>query len=143
MKKSIFLATCIICAVFMFFACSTQESAQNSGSILDYVDDETSNIIEENVNLTKLVYTQNGETSNTFEITDSGEICNILDAILNVTVEEETDLTASDSDDIFTFYTEDGKEFSFIFNIHNLVAEDGNYTLSGDEDLWKLAKEIS
>ena len=132
-----------MCAVFMFFACSAQENPQNSGSILDYADGETKSIIEENVNLTKLVYTQNGEASNTFEITDADEIYDVLDAILNVTVEEKTDITASDSEDIFTFYTDDGKEFSFTFNMHNLVCDSGNYTLSGDEDLWKLAKEIS
>ena len=143
MKKSFFLAACVMCAVFMLFACFSQENSRNSGSILDYVDVETSSITEENVNLTKLVYTQNGEASNTFEITDADEIYDILDAILNVTVEEKTDVTASDSEDIFTFFTNDGKEFTFTFNMHNLVTEDGNYTLSDDEDLWKLAKEIS
>ena len=133
-----------MCAVFMLFACFSQENSRNSGSnILDYASDEARGIIEENQTLTKLVYTQNGEASNTFEITDADEIYDILDAILNVTVEEKTDVTASDSEDIFTFYTEDGKELSFTFNMHNLVCDSGNYTLSGDEDLWKLAKEIS
>ena len=77
-----------------------------------------------------------------YEITDADTIRSVLDAILQIRIEKETDLMSTDYDDIFVFTMADGTQCSFSFNNHHFQINKTLYELSNDDDLWKLAKDL-
>ena len=58
----------------------------------------------------KLLYTQRYEATNQYETEDAQTIAALVEALKNITVERETDLVFTDSDDVLTFVLADGSE---------------------------------
>lgn len=111
-------------------------------SLLRYCDEQTKEFLTQEDIPVRLVYRCLHEASQEYEITDRDTIQLVLNAILEIQVEGETDMMASDRDDVFVFTMENGDICSFSFNDHHFQSDKKLYELSGDDSLWKLAKKI-
>lgn len=90
----------------------------------------------------RLMYRCDRETSETFEVTDEEMIRDIKDALALITIGKQSDIRATDSDDIFTFITKDDSEYTYTFEQHRIVLDQKRYEISNDQTLWKLAESI-
>ncbi|MGM9940905.1 MAG: hypothetical protein ACI32N_02800 [Bulleidia sp.] len=90
----------------------------------------------------RLMYRYDRETSETYEVTDGNMIRDIRDALSSITIGKQTAIRTADCDDIFTFITETGSEYTCAFEQHCIVLDHKRYEISGDQPLWKLADTI-
>lgn len=54
-----------------------------------------------------------------------------MEALKNITVERETDLVFTDSDDVLTFVLADGSEYTYTFENGRLVLDGHYYEVDG------------
>lgn len=79
----------------------------------------------------KLLYTQWYEATNQYETEDAQTIAALVEALKNITVERETDLVFTDSDDVLTFVLADGSEYTYTFENGRLVLDGHYYEVDG------------
>lgn len=132
---------CLLCAGASLTSCGVN-SVEDCG-LLEYCDESTKTMLHNQQTPILLRYYCLRETSEEYEVTDTAVINAVLQAILDIRIISETDIFATDYDDIFVFAMEDGTEYSFSFNRHCFQSNGKMYELSDDEELWKLAERIS
>ena len=140
-KKYMLQIISLVLAVLCLVACSARSS-----EIRDYCSESQVEFLDrlETEKPVSAVYYQNGEASNRFTITDTETICALAQALCEIQIESPTELYSTDSDNVFVFMMEDGKNYSFNFNEHNFEAKDQKcYTTSNGAALWTLASQIS
>ncbi len=146
-KRKTFSVLILLCAGFFLVSCKAAFSPNNSSNLksssLSVLCDETAQKLpNEDQQPVSLTYYCMREASSQYEITDADTIRSVLDAILQIRIEKETDLMSTDYDDIFVFTMADGTQCSFSFNNHHFQINKTLYELSNDDDLWKLAKDL-
>ena len=146
--KSLLGLFCIIFSGLLLTACGTAEELSDTdkpvvpGSLMELCPADVRSSIEGNEEILSITHRHNGEASSEYLITDAGMIQNIRDAILQIQIEDETDLMASDNDDIFIFTLKNENQYSISFNDHHFESGDHIYEISNDSDLWKLVRQI-
>ena len=139
---------CIIFSGLLLTACGTAEELSDTdkpvvpGSLMELCPADVRSSIEGNEEILSITHRHNGEASSEYLITDAGMIQNIRNAILQIQIEDKTDLMASDNDDIFIFTLKDENQYSISFNDHHFESGDHIYEISNDSDLWKLVRQI-
>lgn len=156
--KLIKLVTVFIMASLFFISCSDRktdsagqtepkgesESDDRSG-FRQYCSEEQREFLDRigSENPVSVIYDKNKEASESFTITDTDTICELVQALGEIRIEAPTEIYSTDSDDIFTFIMEDKKSYSFSFNGHNFEAEDGKlYNANDKAGFWKLTLRI-
>ena len=77
------------------------------------------------------------------DVVDPDQIVQIYNLLSKMTVGEKSDMSSLDSGYRLMFDLINGLEVSFSFEDRNLLdTEDGNYTVQGGEELWKLIGQI-
>ena len=144
-KRQGLMVICLIIVCILLFSCtSAEQTSGKSGQadLLDYCEPRIQELCSGDELPISLTYRYLGEASEEYTVTDSQTIAAILDAILNITVCNETDIAATDSDDIYIFTTASSETFSFSFNMHHLCVGDKKYELENNQDLWNLTAKI-
>lgn len=90
----------------------------------------------------KLVYTQGYEMRCTYEIEDPSVIRNCIEVLKGMTIEGETNLCATDSDDILNFVMEDGSSYTVAFEAGILVRDGKRYTVTGFARLSAILRKM-
>jgi hypothetical protein len=139
---------CIIFSGLLLTACGMAEELSDTdkpvvpGSLMELCPADVRSSIEGNEEILSITHRHSGEASSEYLITDAGMIQNIRDAILQIQIEDETDLMASDNDDIFIFTLKNENQYFISFNDHHFESGDRIYEISNDSDLWKLVRQI-
>ena len=77
------------------------------------------------------------------DVVDPDQIVQIYNLLSKMTVAEKSDMASLDSGYCLTFDLINGLDVSFSFEDRNLLdTENGNYTVQGGEELWKLIGQI-
>lgn len=90
----------------------------------------------------KLIYTQGYEMSRTYETEDPAVIRDCVEALKGMTIEGETELCATDSDDILSFVMEDGSSYTVSFEAGILVRDGKRYTVTGFAQVSGILREL-
>lgn len=153
MKRLTINGLCLLCICAILTACAMKKESDDGSvekltktSILEVCDEETRELMGKAVDGStpvSLLYLRNYECGEEYQITDGETIEAVLQALLEVSVEEEEEMYATDSDDIFIFTMEDGAEFTVSFNHHCFKADRKLYQVSGAKGLWELADSIT
>ncbi len=153
--KRMNLITVLVMASLFLISCSdrkeehagqTEPKGVSESGFRQYCSEEQREFLDRIVseNPISVIYDKNREASESFTITDTDTICELVQALCNIGIEAPTEIYSTDSDDIFTFIMEDKKSYSFSFNGHNFEAEDGKlYNANDKAGLWKLALRIA
>lgn len=131
----------LLCAVAFLSACGVYPVEERDLS--EYCDEQAKAVLQDQQSPMLLRYFCQRETSEEYEVTDTAVINAVRQAILDIHIKNETDIAATDYDDVFIFTMKDGTEYSFSFNGHCFQSNGKVYELSDDGELWKLAKQIS
>lgn len=90
----------------------------------------------------KLIYTQGYEMSHTYETEDPAVIRDCIEALKGMTIEGETNLCATDSDDILNFVMEDGSSYTVAFEAGILVRDGKRYTVTDFARLSAILRKL-
>ena len=144
MKRFIALSLAAIMAVSAC-ACGSEKTKSAGKEIFSCYDLEVQNFAEsfDASEIVMMIYQKNRDVSEEFILEDKKQIDKLFQALCKVKVLEKTDERASDYDDTFIFTLQTAQAFTFAFNQHHLVIGNDAYSIQGDEELWKIAKEIS
>lgn len=144
MKKFIALSLAAIMVVSVC-ACGSEKTKSAGKEIFSCYDLEVQNFVEsfDASEIVTMIYQKNHDVSEKFILEDKKQINKLFQALCKVEVLEKTEERASDYDDIFIFTLRTAQAFTFSFNKHHLVIGNDAYYVQGDEELWKIAKEIS
>lgn len=144
MKKFIALSLAAIMVVSVC-ACGSEKTKSAGKEIFSCYDLEVQNFVEsfDASEIVTMIYQKNHDVSEKFILEDKKQINKLFQALCKVEVLEKTKERASDYDDIFIFTLQTAQAFTFAFNQHHLVIGNDAYYVQGDEELWKIAKEIS
>ena len=142
-----FMFCCLLCSEVLLSSCGVEKLGETYSAekqdLLEFCDEPTKKMLQVKQTPILLRYSCLRETSEEYEITDITVINAVLQAIFDIHVKKDTGIAVTDYDDIFIFVAKDGVEYVFSFNGHHFQANGKIYELSDDEELWKLAKDIS
>lgn len=91
----------------------------------------------------RLTYCRNHETSEVYETGDEEMISRMAEALSNVEILEETDVSATDSDDILVFEMQDGRKYSICFEGGMLLQDEKRYIVEGFNDVDSILRELA
>ena len=94
------------------------------------------------MDIVKLDYIYLGEAAEYYETTDKALIDSVFRALDLILVDQETDEFTADADERFVFNAADGSRYTVRFNNRNYEVGRSAYTVTGDGELWKLARKI-
>ena len=153
--KRMNLITVLVMASLFLISCSdrkeehagqTEPKGKSESGFRQYCSEEQREFLDriKSENPVSVIYDKNKEASESFTITDTDTICELVQALCDIGIEAPTEIYSTDSDDIFTFIMEDKKSYSFSFNGHNFEAEDGKlYNANDKAGFWKLTLRIA
>ena len=141
-KRYLLLFCCLLCCGMLLSSCGATSHSDQSFGLSEYCDEMTNKMFREDQTPIRLRYLCQNETSEEYEVSNVDTIRNIIRAMKDIHVIEETDVCVSDYDDIFVFVMQDATECTVAFNGHHFQENGKIYELSDDEELWRLAKEL-
>lgn len=80
--------------------------------------------------------------SRTYETKDPAVIRDCIEALKGMTIEGETELCATDSDDILSFVMEGGSSYTVSFEAGILVRDGKRYTVTGFAQVSGILREL-
>ena len=94
------------------------------------------------LNIVQLDYVYYGEAVEHYETGDKALIDSVFRALDLIHVDQETQEYTLDADERFVFTTADGTRYMVRFNNRNYEVGRQAFTVTGDGELWKLARKI-
>ncbi|MBR2188998.1 MAG: hypothetical protein IJ860_06300 [Eubacterium sp.] len=109
-----------------------EEEAEKPEAVIDFMEEPV-----------RLVYTRQYEAAEQFETEDELMIAACVDALREMTIGEETDVRATDSDDVLTFVMEDGSANTVRFQNGNFCFEDRIYEVGGFSAVRDVLEQVA
>lgn len=135
-----------VLAVTLFGCSSVADKVSGSSSITDFYSGKTRDFlldIEKGIYPESIEYTRDHESKKKYSITDENQIEDISDALVQIVVNEQDNISDYDDEDKLVFVDSKGNEFSFRFRDNDLYYEGDYYELDKDDDLWDLLDEAA
>ncbi len=116
----------------------------NLSSIWEMTDEETAEWGKQfdAQDVKKLIYTNQGEIRHEYEINDPAKIGEFFDALSRIMLGGVVEGQIGVPGDEISFIMNDGKTYSFLFEMGCLLLGDEKYETDEADDLWNLTSEL-
>ena len=97
--------------------------------------------LEEREAPTALLYSEEGEGHNEWQITDAATINACMQALKQIAITKETELRATDSEERLVFQMSDGSTWTLEFEAGNLLRNGSCYETEGWKEVQKILQD--